>query len=157
MAAFLTPLRCEQVTEDDWVLVAPLRYQSTLLNREIVAPEGFVTDFNSTPRMPFIYWYTGGKAAAPACIHDWLYRTNSQDVTRVQADDVLAEAMEARGYWRARSWFMWAGVRLGGHWAFETRSTQALLTNSDSRPLTTPPSTTPKAGGRPPEQDVYQE
>ena len=144
-AAFLTPLRCEQVTEDDWMLLAPLGFWSAILEREIVAPAGFVTDFNSTPRAPFIYWYTGGKAAAPAVIHDWLYRTDSQDVTRWYADAVLREAVKARGYWKARQWFMWAGVRVGGYWSFETRSKLELVVNSESPPLTAPPEPPPPA------------
>jgi Protein of unknown function (DUF1353) len=124
-AQFLTPLRCEQVTEDDWILLEPLRYYSAVLEREIAVPAGFITDYASVPRLPFIYWFTGGLAAAPAVLHDWLYRTDSQDVSRAQADAVLAEAMGVRGYWKARSWFMWAGVRIGGHWSFETRSAHA--------------------------------
>lgn len=138
-AAFLTPLRCEQVTEDDWILLAPLRYSSAVLDREIVVPEGFVTDFASVPRLPFIYWFTGGKAAAPATLHDWIYRDGAVDISRDQGDAVLAEAMEVRGYWRARTWMMWAGVRVGGAWSYKTRApheprAQALF----SRPIHAP-------------------
>ena len=125
-AQFLTPLRAEQVTEDDWKLTSSLRYWSAILNRMVVVPEGFVTDFASVPRLPFIYWFTGGKANAPAVIHDWFYRTNTEDITRATADALLAEAMDAKGYWKVRTWSMWAGVRLGGYWSYDKRAANVV-------------------------------
>lgn len=119
---FLTPLRVEQISEKNWRLTEPLVFWSNVLDRQIVVPEGFVTDFASVPRWPFIYWFTGGLAQAPATLHDWLYRTRAEDVTRPQADDVIAEAMGARGYWKVRSWFVWAGVRIGGSSSYKTRT-----------------------------------
>jgi len=121
-AQFLSPLRVEQIDEDDWKLLAPLRYYSALLDREVVVPAGFVTDFASVPRLPFIYWFTGNTAQAAAVIHDWFYRTGTESISREMADRLLAEAMQALGYWRVRVWFMWAGVRVGGYWSYETRS-----------------------------------
>ncbi len=119
---FLSPLRVEQVSEKNWRLTEPLGYWSKFLHRMIVVPAGFVTDFASVPRLPFVYWFTGGLAQAPAALHDWLYRTRAVSVTRAQADDVLAEAMVARGYWKFRAWFVWAGVRLGGASSYRSRS-----------------------------------
>lgn len=123
---FLSALRVEEIDEDNWRLLYPLIFYSAVLGREIVAPEGFVTDFASVPRAPFIYWFAGDTARKAAVIHDWLYRTDSETVTRAEADAVFAEAIEALGYWKIREWFMWAGVRLGGYWSFETRSTRSL-------------------------------
>ena len=123
-AEFLTPLRVEQVNDDNWRLTWPLRYWSALLQSLYEVPEGFVTDFASVPRMPFIYWFMGGKAEAPAVLHDWFYRTNSIEVTRDTADALLYESVTAAGYWRVRAWLMWAGVRIGGYWSFKERSIQ---------------------------------
>lgn len=120
-AQFLTPLRVEQVTEDDWRLTHSLRYWSAILDRMVVVPAGFVTDFASVPRLPFIFWFAGDTAKAPAVIHDWFYRTNTEDITRATADAVFSEAMEAKGYWKIRTWAMWAGVRIGGYWSYDTR------------------------------------
>ena len=125
VSEFLTKLRVEQVTEDDWVLLEPLVYSSELLGRKVTVPAGFVTDFASVPRLPFIYWFAGDTAKAPAVLHDWFYRTNTEDITRATADALLAEAMEVRGYWKIRSWLMWAGVRIGGYWSYDTRSTSS--------------------------------
>lgn len=122
---FLTKLRVEQVTEDDWILLEPLVYYSELLGRKVTVPAGFVTDFASVPRLPFIYWFAGNTAKAPAVLHDWFYRTNTEDITRATADALLAEAMEAQGYWKLRSWLMWAGVRIGGYWSYDTRNTSS--------------------------------
>ncbi len=121
-ARFLSPLCVKQVSEKNWKLMAPLGYWSAVICRLIVVPAGFVTDFASVPRLPFVYWFTGGLAQAPAALHDWLYRTRSISVTRAQADAVLSEAMIARGYWKVRAWFVWAGVRLGGASSYRSRS-----------------------------------
>jgi hypothetical protein len=123
---FLSKLRVEQIDEENWRLLAPLRYFSVLLGRVIEVPEGFVTDFASVPRLPFIYWFVGNTADAAAVLHDWFYRTNTEDISREKADSLLAEAMESLGYWKARAWFVWAGVRVGGYWSYETRRANVI-------------------------------
>ncbi len=119
---FLSPLQVEEISKDNWQLLAPLRFYSAVLDREITVPEGFVTDFASVPRLPFIYWFAGDTVRKAAVIHDWLYRTAAVQVTRAEADAVFAEAIEALGYWKARQWFMWAGVRVGGYWSYAPRA-----------------------------------
>jgi uncharacterized protein DUF1353 len=69
-AQFLSHLRVEEVTETDWRLTNPLVYYSAVLQRQIVVPEGFITDFASVPRLPFIYWFAGDTARKAAVIHD---------------------------------------------------------------------------------------
>lgn len=136
MARFRTHLWVDQVNENDWQLLAPLVFESDVLSRQIMVPLGFVTDFASVPRLPFIYWFTGGTAQAPAVLHDYFYRTGTEDVTRAQADALLAEAMEAQGYWKVRTWAMWAGVRLGGRWSFRSRSKSSTTTFKEWAQLT---------------------
>ena len=130
-ARFLTALAVLQVTEDDWQLQTPLVYWSVFLNRKLTVPAGFITDFASVPRMPFIYWFAGGATEAPAVLHDWFYRTCTLKVSRKQADDLLYEAIVARGYSRFRGWLMWAGVRVGGYWSYETRDKHSTERFSD--------------------------
>jgi hypothetical protein len=120
---FQTPLEVRQLDAKNWELTAPLIFYSPTLERSVVVPTGFVTDFASVPRWPFIYWFTGGTAEAPAVLHDYFYRTNTEDLTRAGADALLAEAMDSVGYWKIRTWMMWAGVRIGGYWSYDTRST----------------------------------
>jgi hypothetical protein len=121
-AMFLSPLQVEQIDDKNWRVLTPLRFYSVELGRMVIVPAGFVTDFASVPRMPFIFWFTGGTAEAPAVLHDWLYRNGAESVTRSQADTVFKEAMDSREYyWRIRTWAMWAGVRVGGYWSFHER------------------------------------
>jgi hypothetical protein len=125
---FLSPLRVEQLDKDNWKLLDTLRFYSVELGRMILVPTGFVTDFASVPRLPFIYWATGGTAEAPAVLHDWLYRTGAESVTRKQADAVFSEAIISREYyWKLRAWSMWAGVRIGGYWSYQTRARNEQL------------------------------
>jgi hypothetical protein len=77
-----------------WALLAPLRYYSDLLGREVTVPAGFVTDFESIP-LPALS-FTGPACAEAGVIHDWLYQSH-QCAGRDQADNVYREAMLVAG------------------------------------------------------------
>lgn len=130
MSQFLTPLRVEQLSDDEWLLFRPLVYSSDRLKRIITVPRGFVTDFASVPRLPFIFWLAGGKATKAAVVHDFLYRKSG--VTRADADHVFAEAMAVTGQAAWRRGLMWAGLRIGG-WAAYKRAENERET--DTEPL----------------------
>lgn len=117
---FVTQLRVEQIDDETWRLLEPLVYYSHILQRSIAAPAGFVTDFASVPRLPFIYWLLGGRASKAAVIHDLLYRRGG-GVSRADADSVFVEAMQASGHaaWRQR--LMWRGLRVGGGSSYHKR------------------------------------
>jgi hypothetical protein len=118
MSAFLSPLRVEEVDEFAglWKLTAPLRYASDLLGRDVEVPEGFVSDFASIPRLPFVYWAEGGRGDKSAVLHDFAY--TSQFVDRATADKLLREALLASGYGEGVAGTFYAAVRLFGssHW-----------------------------------------
>lgn len=118
MSAFLTPLDCREVDEFGglWELLAPLAYDSEILGGMVSVPAGFITDFASVPRLPFLYLSEGGKGNKAAVIHDWLY--SSQSVDRKTADSVLEEALIASGYSSFTAGIFYAAVRVGGgsHW-----------------------------------------
>lgn len=118
MSKFLTSLDVRDVDEFAglWELTAPLAYDSELLGKVIVVPSGFVTDFASIPRLPFVYWAEGGKGSKAAVVHDWIY--SAQSVDRKTADQVLREALLACGYSRITANLFYAAVRAGGgsHW-----------------------------------------
>jgi len=111
---FLSTLRTERVDllTCDRILLAPLAFSSNLLDRLVIVPEGYVTDFASVPRAPFTYWLFGGIGDEAAVVHDFAYETGF--VPRDVADDLYLEALEACGVpaWRRRS--MWAAVRAFG-------------------------------------------
>lgn len=113
-ARFLSTLRTDRVdfASADRILLAPLAFSSALLDRLVIVPEGFVTDFASVPRAPFTYWLFGGIGDEAAVIHDFLYEKAL--VTRDLADLVYGEALEACGVARWRRAAMVLAVQLFG-------------------------------------------
>jgi hypothetical protein len=119
VSAFLSPLRTELVDEIDdiHVLLEPLVYQSDLLQREVVVPKDFRTDFASVPRVIGAYLLFGGKGKRAAVVHDFLY-SGGIEVSREMADAVFKEALLASGHSAFTAWAMHAGVRVGGEGRF---------------------------------------
>lgn len=113
-ARFLSTLRTDRVglASADRILLAPLAFSSALLDRLVIVPEGFVTDFASVPRAPFTYWLFGGIGDEAAVVHDFLYERAV--VTRDLADLVYGEALEACGVARWRRAAMVLAVQLFG-------------------------------------------
>ncbi len=120
---FQTQVVARLVDNEDsgrWQLEMPLVYVSKIVG-VICVPAGFETDFASVPRFFFTYLLTGNTAHAPAVVHDYLYRTPTELVTRAQADATMLEAMEATKvpWWRRQ--LIYAGIRAGGSSAFKER------------------------------------
>ena len=111
---FLSTLRTERVDllTCDRVLLAPLAFSSNLLDRLVIVPEGFVTDFASVPRAPLTYWLFGGIGDEAAVVHDFLYEKGL--VPRELADQVYGEALTACGVPAWRRVAMVAAVRVFG-------------------------------------------
>ena len=123
MSVFLTELDCCLLDDDKtWRLEKSLYYSSDLLNRVIGVPKGFLTDFASVPRVPFIYEAYGDRCHRESLVHDWLYRADSlPKVSRRVADAIFFEAMKSRKKSRFVCWGMWLGVRVGGWSAYHKR------------------------------------
>ena len=124
--AFLDFLKVELINSSwskrTWRLLAPFRYRTCVFESPhvIEVPEGFRTDFASVPRIPIAWWAAGATAQRPAVIHDYLYRTNGL-VSRIEADKIFLEALQADGAgWMHRHLMYWA-VRAGGAGAFNRR------------------------------------
>lgn len=108
MSEFKTPLEVRMLPEADeqnWVLTAPLVYQSDVMGVTITVPAGFVTDFVSFEPLKHL-------GQRPAVVHDYLY--SCPDVERGIADDVLREALESVGINHLLAWDMFIAVRLFG-------------------------------------------
>lgn len=122
MSRFLTRLRLEAIEDmslDDrgsWQLTAPLVYESEVAGITITAPEGFITDLASVPRIPLAYELLSGIGRSAAVIHDAAYTYHF--TTRKTADDILYEALLLLGVPKWKAMAMWLGVRVGGgsHW-----------------------------------------
>lgn len=115
MSRFVTELAMAKAGHNDdgqWVLIAPLVYESDIASRTITVPIGFRTDLASVPRLPLIYLLAGGTSDEAAVIHDYLYST--RELPRKTADAVLSEASKATRVPAWRRGMMWAAVRLFG-------------------------------------------
>lgn len=119
ISKFLDAVQAEQLN-GVWRLLSPLRYQSALLRAIIEVPAGFVTDFSSVPRIPFVYLLVGNTAHAAAVLHDYLYQFHLPGIDRALADSVFYEAMVAHGEPQWRAWTIWSGVRLAGGAAWQS-------------------------------------
>lgn len=118
-ACFLSQLDCILVDEKSgtWVLDSPLIYHSEIIGGKITVPEGFSTDFASVPRVPVVYVLYANRGRKPAVVHDYLYRLGK--ATRAICDAVFREALIADGESFPVAWAMWAGVRIGGFFAYK--------------------------------------
>lgn len=116
MTPILTPTAVEHVGGREWVLIRELRYEHPHYGL-IVVPEGFHTDFDSVPRLPFAYWLAKNASVTGAVVHDWLYasgRIGDRPISRLEADRIFRDVMEEEGvsWWRRA--MIYRGVRLGG-------------------------------------------
>ena len=118
MAKFITDLQAKIIDDTAseyrglWQLLTPLVYESDIAKRLIVVPSGFVTDFESCPRVPVAFTLFGAMADRAAVVHDHLYAT--AEIPRSLADAVLKEACISLGIPAWRAYGIWLGVRLGG-------------------------------------------
>jgi hypothetical protein len=119
MGRFLSVLQTEdtgQETSDGrriWRVLSPFIYQSDVLGKTITVEKDFLTDFESSPRLPFIYFLTGDVTFSGAVVHDWLFH-HHEVCDEETANKVLFEAMQSEGvsWWRRK--LIYAGVQIGG-------------------------------------------
>ena len=115
MSRFLNQLHASLKDDKIWILDYPLFYYSDILQEIVKIPKGFETDLASVPRVPFVYWFWGGKAHREAILHDYLYRLDSDPVVSFKdANKIFLEAMKARQKSRCVRWPMYLGVCFGG-------------------------------------------
>lgn len=137
MSRFHTFLEQRQIGRDRWWLLSPLVYDSDVAQRRIIVPAEFVYDGASVPRVPGAYLLTGGRAWAPACLHDFGYQHPDED-DRALWDAIFYEAMgvhqpelghEAEPAWARVT--MWSGVRVGGWSAWANHRERSYRLNPE--------------------------
>ena len=74
MSKFLTKLESRYLGNGYLELITPLIYYSSYLDGILVAPEGFISDGESIPRIPFIYSWLAGTSLLGGVMHDDGYR-----------------------------------------------------------------------------------
>lgn len=128
MAEFLSELeiRCCPEDENYWELDAPLIYRSDMLTDPasssstsgvIVVPKGFTCDLCSTRHIPFVSFIWGNRAHREGCLHDYVFRIDSNPVCSFSlANSLFIEAMEARGKSAWVRYPMFWGVWLFSYW-----------------------------------------
>ena len=119
MSDFLTKLDVELMDDvvneyrGKWRLLASLIYHSDTTRSAIIVPAGFITDFESCPRLPLIFDAFGEVVHGISVVHDFLY-SQPTTVSRKVADAVLLEGCLLAGVPRWRAYGIWLGVRFGG-------------------------------------------
>lgn len=131
MSSFTDALDVEFIDGTNWRVIHPFVYDigDVGSGQSVVIPAGFITDFASIPRGLWnILPPTGGYGKA-AVVHDYLYRggyittlignvETHKDPTRAETDGILKEAMAVSNVDALTRWTIWAGVRVGGHFAW---------------------------------------
>jgi hypothetical protein len=113
---FYTDLEVEYVDGDNWLLVAPLSYDDVKLNKGVIVPAGFVTDFASVPRGLWNFFPKAGPCAPAAVVHDFMYRFAIYD--KATADLMFLHAMEdLKIGWISRQ-LIYRAVRVFGNGAY---------------------------------------
>lgn len=86
---------------------------------EFEVPAGFVTDFDSVPRIPFFYDVFKGRTISAAIIHDYLY---SQGFDRKNADNIFLRLMQIERVRKRYRLPIYAAVRVFGWIRFRKKS-----------------------------------
>jgi hypothetical protein len=121
-AAFLTPLRSEQIGAKRWLLTDDLVYRSASLHGIFVCTHGFSTDYASIPRAFYSIFPPVDNYDRAAVLHDCAYGHALQDelgdrveLVKFWADRVFYEAMRASGVPLWQAWAMFKAVDLFGN------------------------------------------
>lgn len=109
--SFASQLNVTQINSNKWMLNRPLVYTSSITG-VIEVPVGFVSDFASVPRIPFIYVVCGGLGDRAAVLHDYIYRHRL--FTRKICDQIYYQAMLDDDVDPYRAWLLYIGVRVFG-------------------------------------------
>ena len=81
----------------------------------VIVPEGFTTDLDSVPRVPFLHAALKGRSVRAATAHDYLYKTQQG---KRYADDTFLAAMKDEGLSRMRRYPIYWGVVMFGHYSY---------------------------------------
>ena len=101
MGKFVTGLDVRKLDEHSWQLLGPFVYESDTVGT-IIVPKGFITNFGSVPRLPFMYAAFGGVGDQACTLHDWLYEAPHE--TYVKKIKILLKYLMTimRGYYDDR-------------------------------------------------------
>ena len=96
---------------------------------KITVPSGFVCDLASYPRLARPFFDRLGKSMRGAVVHDYLYEVKPEYVDshgqtrrmgKFDADRIFRDALREERVRPLGRWLSWAGVAVGGWWAWWT-------------------------------------
>lgn len=128
---FLTRLcLLEDPLPDFWVVGSPLDLM--FAGRRFSVPVGFRTDLASIPRLlRSLPWLDpDGCSRSGAVAHDWAY--HSHELSKPEADEMLRQAIIAKGCGSATARAFWLGVKIGGGSSYSCHPDGALVTDFDT-------------------------
>jgi hypothetical protein len=118
---------------ENFVLVEACLFYSAELRQTVVAPEGFITDFASTPPGVRNVFPKSGPWNRPSIIHDAGYKLRlltldgqRRLLNKLEVDRLFLEGMVAVGVPEWKRTLMYRAVRLFGHGAFKKRRPEHL-------------------------------
>lgn len=97
-------------------LLSPLIYKSKILNKEIVVPKGFKTNYGSIPMFFRNIIQNDGLGTYGYVIHDYLYAKKKYD--KKTCDLVLKEALLELGFNKVGANIVYFALQIGGHKAY---------------------------------------
>ncbi len=114
MAEFKTRLQVEVLDDEGmFMLFAPLVFFSDILNRDIIVPSGFVTDFASIPWWLHSIVQVNGKHRRAAVVHDYLCVYKKEEgIDQPCADKIFREAMRVLDVRWSQRGAMYKAVRM---------------------------------------------
>jgi Protein of unknown function (DUF1353) len=104
-------LRVERVSDEEWMLLGPLRYEGN--TDRWTVPIGFRTDFASVPRAAVWLVPRFGVYTYAAVLHDYFCRVgiHAGAISAVDADGVFRRVLGELGTPTFLRWLIWCGVR----------------------------------------------
>lgn len=96
----------------------------------VVVPAGFITDFNSSPRIIWSY-FAPTDCLEAGLVHDWLY-ANPNGLTRQQCDDIHRRILHLCGFRLTKRNAIYTGLRVGGWVPWNKYRAQDIVGQSPS-------------------------
>jgi hypothetical protein len=135
---FRTPLQAENISDENWKLLADLVYEGR--DDDFRVPAGFITDFASVPAFMRGIIDDTGKWTKAAVVHDYLltyrvphygvYPGGDSIITSRDADGIFRRIMREESVPFLTRWVMWAGVRVASLFSSNRAYGRAFLADA---------------------------
>lgn len=93
------------LSEDFRVVIAEERI-------DVTVPAGFITDFNSVPRLLWV-WFAPWECPEAGVVHDFLYQYPGE-LSRGDVDTIHRKIMRLQHIRASKARTVWLGIRAGG-------------------------------------------